>query len=119
MLGFSDITWLMINPCGVYLLYQDNVLVYVGSSVDIPRRISEHRKDRQMLFNRVECKFCCSVSEAKRLEKDLIYEHHPTMNVTDRAPTDIPTGFVVDLAKLGVNVVALRRKINAASGLRR
>lgn len=45
-------------PCGVYFLFNDSDLVYIGKSVNPFGRLSEHAKNPEKVFNRwslIEC----------------------------------------------------------------
>lgn len=65
-------------PC-VYFLVQDGKVVYVGQSIELPGRISAHRKDKK--FEKVLF-LCVPKSELNRVERDFIKALKPEMNGT-------------------------------------
>lgn len=40
-----------LRACGVYKLMKDDVLIYVGSSIDIGRRIAQHKSQGFLIFD--------------------------------------------------------------------
>jgi len=82
-----DITGLVfINP-GVYLLYSDNLLLYIGSSKNVIRRVTHHRTSCRKahgrignIFNRVEYIREDNIYAMRALERKLIAELQPPYN---------------------------------------
>lgn len=65
---------------GLYALFQDDVLVYIGQSEHIHRRLREHRMDGAKVFNRVLFYQLDDPSSRLRAEGILILTHMPTDN---------------------------------------
>lgn len=68
----------------VYRFYAaDDELLYVGQSARLPRRLSQHRREKDWWREvvRIELDRCESKAEALRLERDLIERRHPPYNV--------------------------------------
>ena len=61
---------------GVYFLYKKDEVVYVGQSVDIERRITEHPDKKFDSFKYIEC----NVDELDSLEERCIKEIKPKYN---------------------------------------
>lgn len=64
---------------GIYFLFQDQELVYVGQSFSIYSRIGTHCADREKVFNRVAI-ILCDVSELDALETQYIFKFKPKFN---------------------------------------
>jgi hypothetical protein len=71
---------------GVYFLFQDDDLVYIGKSADIDHRLGQHRNRRAFDFNRVTV-FLCDPSEMGRLEARYIRKFRPVFNTV--SPLDL------------------------------
>jgi|SRR6185312_1452060 len=63
---------------GVYLLLLDGQIVYVGSSLDVPKRIATHRTNGRA-FDKAYC-IGTTLSERVVLERALIAAIQPTQN---------------------------------------
>jgi len=64
---------------GVYLLLKSKKVVYVGQSVDIERRIKEHRADNKDFddYSIVQC----SKELLNTTEEAFILQHNPILNI--------------------------------------
>ena len=85
MVNFVDVTHLLNELSGVYLLYLDDILVYVGKSTHVPQRVMDHKRSRRLQFNRVMVHWC-EVAELDKLEFQTIRSLQPTHNVRDAGP---------------------------------
>ena len=63
--------------CGVYVMYKDNQVVYVGVSKQIRHRFSKHRIDQ---WDYIKVKPATSFGRATDLEKKLIEKLQPELN---------------------------------------
>jgi hypothetical protein len=77
---FKDEVELEPMVSGLYALYQDATLVYIGQSENIMRRLSEHRAEGLKVFNRVQFYHLDDLSSRLRSEGVLILTHLPTEN---------------------------------------
>jgi excisionase family DNA binding protein len=68
-----------LPPSGVYMLFQDEALVYVGRSTELPRRITNHRRAGRQ-FDEVRA-IPCDPSTADWLEGELIRTLRPPANI--------------------------------------
>ena len=64
--------------CGIYVLYKDNIPVYVGRSVNVGIRLIKHRTEKD--FDRWTCQ-PCHADDQKRMELETIHLLRPTLNV--------------------------------------
>lgn len=64
---------------GVYFLKQDNEIIYVGQSIDIERRIKEHRATDKVFddYSVMECK----EELLDTTEEAFILQHNPIFNI--------------------------------------
>lgn len=63
--------------CGVYQLYQNDCLIYIGKSTDINTRIISHAKDKNFThYSFIECE----PSNLNEIEASLIKRHLPELN---------------------------------------
>tara|TARA_R110000744_G_scaffold87840_3_gene171420 strand:- start:1337 stop:1735 length:399 start_codon:yes stop_codon:yes gene_type:complete len=68
---------------GVYYLLRDNEVVYIGESICIFSRLSQHFKSTEKEFNTFKYeKFEGSDLERKRKEAKLIKKYRPVLNFT-------------------------------------
>lgn len=84
---FDDITDLFPLICGVYILYWEDEIVYVGQSQDVCRRVQEHHQG-WMAFDKVMVKRCEPI-ELSALEFRLIRKHCPRHNKVYKQPQPI------------------------------
>lgn len=70
---------------GVYFLYNDDELVYIGESDNLYRRIGQHIASKEKIFNRFEL---YPTTDRKRLEGFLIRMFKPKYNVASGANYD-------------------------------
>lgn len=68
----------MRSPYVVYLLYMDNLLIYVGQTENLLLRIGVHAKDKN--FNAFKYFECNSISQALELEAFYIITENPILN---------------------------------------
>lgn len=73
---FPNIPWYRV--AGVYGLYRDGQIVYVGHSQDIRTRVLHHA--RRFHFDRIEYSVIESKSERKRMERRLLVDLRPIEN---------------------------------------
>ena len=66
---------------GVYFLFRDNSVVYVGQSTHVPRRIAQHIRAGRMQFDRVSV-LPTETKNLLRVEADYIRELTPEYNET-------------------------------------
>lgn len=78
----------MINPfhlnkiqnksiIGIYFLWDVDTIVYIGQSIDIDKRISEHRKNKKFShYSYIEC----SKKDLNKLESSYIKTYNPILN---------------------------------------
>jgi len=65
---------------GIYLLKQDDIIVYVGQSRRIEARLREHEKSANKEYNKLEI-IKCEEDELNDIEYDLIRKHTPIYNI--------------------------------------
>ena len=76
-----EITDLVVSQHGVYALYKDARLYYVGLAVDLRRRVKQHLKDKHRgQWNRFSLYLVRKVSHIKEIESLLLRIAHPTGN---------------------------------------
>lgn len=63
---------------GVYFLFRENELIYIGMSSHIPTRIASHRQNGRE-FDKYHV-IWCELADAYRLEESLIMALHPRQN---------------------------------------
>ena len=79
--NFKPESELAIEPTpGLYILFRESTIVYIGQSGDIRERLRTHRKEGKKIFDRVTHCFCDDLSERLRLEGILILLHTPKYN---------------------------------------
>ncbi len=84
VIGTVDITRNYVI-CGVYFLCDGDEVIYVGSSINVYSRISDHQRERDRgyanskPFNRVHF-LKCEASELEQLENKYIEEFKPRCN---------------------------------------
>lgn len=72
---------------GIYFLFRGSDLVYIGQSVDIHRRIQDHKQSKIFdSFSYIEY----PEHQLSRKEKDLIKFFNPPLNVIHATSTEIP-----------------------------
>ena len=78
----------MINPfdltkiqnksiIGIYFLWDIDIIVYIGQSIDICKRITEHRKNKK--FSHYSYIECCK-KDLNKLESSYIKTYNPMLN---------------------------------------
>lgn len=67
-------------PQGVYLLFDDGKVVYVGQTNDIFRRISEHSRDGSKAFDNFKYLECDDEKTRLMIEYHLIQRYKPKYN---------------------------------------
>jgi len=82
----QDMSYLFAKKVGIYLLYKDEVCLYVGQSKDIFSRISEHRKASRIRFNWVLIREC-DKEELDHLEFLFVRKFQPALNKAHSGPT--------------------------------
>lgn len=70
-----------VHECGLYALYRNGVIVYIGQSNHILRRIGEHRAEGEKYFDSFSCIRCDDKKERDEWERRLIQQHHPEYNI--------------------------------------
>jgi hypothetical protein len=77
-----ELTELVEQRCGVYVLLRGEELLYVGASLNVLSRIGDHVRKRDrgygIGFDRVLVRFC---EDPKRVEARLIAELSPPFNI--------------------------------------
>lgn len=79
----QDLPKLPLPPihCGVYFLFRDGEVVYVGQSINIASRVYSHIKEGKKDFDCYSF-FECSCKDLDRLEAALICKFDPEYNAT-------------------------------------
>lgn len=62
---------------GVYFLFDENVVVYIGQAINILRRITEHTDKTFTSYSYIEC----SIAEMNELERKYIETYSPKYNI--------------------------------------
>ena len=76
-----EITDLVVSQHGVYALYKDTRLYYVGLAGDLRRRVKQHLKDKHRgQWNRFSLYLVRKVGHIKEIESLLLRIAHPTGN---------------------------------------
>ena len=78
--------------CGVYFLFRNGTLIYIGMSSNIAARLGAHASGKSrgslcvesesLVYDEAVCLKCESWDEAKRLEKFYIKEMQPELNIS-------------------------------------
>ncbi len=75
------------NCLGIYHLFNDDKLVYIGMSKNIRKRLIEHLRDDAKVFNNVLW-FCanhlkedCTIQDIIEIERNMIKYHNPILNI--------------------------------------
>lgn len=79
MQDMKDITHLFFEQCGVYVLFQQSAIVYIGKSLNVVHRVTQHRRDLRFTFDKVLVRYC-QPHQLDRIETELIKEHKPLFN---------------------------------------
>lgn len=66
---------------GIYFLYHEHELVYIGKSINCIHRIFEHEKEEEKIFDYYEISEC-KKSDLNLLEDYYIQKHSPKYNLT-------------------------------------
>ena len=70
-----------LNPC-IYFLNLDGKIVYIGETISLMTRISQHVNEAAKVFNNFSFEPCSgSDKERKSIEAKLIRRHKPKYNV--------------------------------------
>lgn len=79
---------------GIYMLYHNGVLVYIGESACILSRICQHRQEGKKEFD--VFRIIIQPDEEKRLniEKLLIRKHSPKYNIVHNSKTSVRTPII-------------------------
>lgn len=67
---------------GVYFLFHDDILIYIGKSINIFKRLNEHIKNKN--FNNYSFIKCDTENEANELETEMIIRYKPKLNIQHR-----------------------------------
>lgn len=68
-----------LPKCGVYMLYREGELIYIGRSTELPRRITNHRRSGRV-FDEVNA-IPCDAKTADWLEAELVRVFSPPENI--------------------------------------
>lgn len=82
----EDVSWVFQRRCCIYLLYQQNVVIYVGQTTNLLHRIKEHRRKQ---YDKVMVVWCAE-SQMDILEGYYIDKYKPKLNKTHNY--DVPPG---------------------------
>lgn len=82
---FEDATELLAERSGVYMLYLDETLVYVGKSRHVPGRVMEHKREKRLRFNRITVCWCKG-ADMDGLEFRMIRAMQPSHNIVNVGP---------------------------------
>lgn len=91
---------------GVYLLKCKGVVVYVGQSVELWRRLYTHLNKKWIAFDAVEV-IACAKYDLSRIEAQLVEQYAPKGNVKRLRSWPEKT---LDLASLGLRPKGMRRR---------
>ena len=97
----------MATP-GVYFLYHGEILVYVGQSSSVQRRINEHLQQKVIRFDRCSFIYIPDLADRLRQEQEFIKTMRPAVNY--RRPTGGRVLFNVRVTPL------LKQQIQSAAG---
>jgi predicted GIY-YIG superfamily endonuclease len=64
---------------GVYFLFDQDSLIYIGKSENVFRRLNDHIRNK--FFNNYSFIKCNTEEDASRLEKELIIKYKPALNI--------------------------------------
>ena len=64
---------------GVYFLFNNDNLIYIGKSINIFRRLNDHIKDKY--FDNYSFIKCNTEQEADKLELEMIIKYKPKLNI--------------------------------------
>lgn len=81
------------NCIGIYHLFSDDKLVYIGMSKNIRKRLIEHLRDDSKVFNNVLW-FCTgerTIDKVFEIERNLIKLHNPILNIQNSKPFQYAT----------------------------
>lgn len=81
----------MASNFSIYGLKREGVLVYIGRSGDVKRRLVHH-KSRGIKFDSVEILATCSPEDSRGLEEQFIAKHNPSENKTRHGTGSLPKG---------------------------
>jgi len=108
--GFVDIT--VIRRCGVYLMLWKGEVVYVGQSIKLHSRVSNHihgqskrqvklsgRTIRGAVFDRILV-MPCALADLDRVEKELIEKYQPKHNIKHNPKPTMSLDMLIDLMPL-------------------
>ncbi len=95
---------------GVYLLKQDDEVVYVGQSVDIKNRIKAHKKDGKDFTNYISIECCKNLLNST--EEAYILLFNPKLNIR-RAEIKTGKRLKVYESQKGMKIVQLEDDIHA------
>ena len=66
------------NKLGIYILYNDKKIIYIGKSNSIKNRLYQHKKDK--FFNDVTCIYFKNEADVNLYEPYLINKYKPIYN---------------------------------------
>lgn len=66
------------KPC-IYFLLVNNIIQYIGQSINIIRRVVNHMSDKGKIFNRVFF-IWCEVDRLDQVEQEMIKRYQPPLN---------------------------------------
>jgi hypothetical protein len=69
----------IVPPPGVYFLYHDKVLQYIGQSVNVYSRLNQHAEGGEFVFNKIYF-LPCHVDVLDKTEKEMIRHFTPPFN---------------------------------------
>ena len=105
--GFVDVT--VIRRCGVYLLLWRGEVVYVGQSIKLHSRVSNHihgQSKRQVklsgktirgaVFDQILV-MPCALSDVDRIERELIQKYQPKHNIKHNPKPPIDLQMLLDM----------------------
>jgi len=68
--------------CGVYALVKDGVVVYVGQSMDVSRRVRNHNNPNPKIFDEVQILAQVPKTELNKVERAFIEQYKPISNMS-------------------------------------
>lgn len=97
---------------GVYFLLMGDVVQYVGETIDVSVRLSQHVKARDKVFDRVSVIYCCEQSNLKILESFYVCKFNPPQQGRRKDGELFSTGSMIDsLGNLIEDEIVIERYI--------
>ena len=103
MIDVEDVTHLLFNCCGVYILFDGDTIAYIGKSEDLFTRVSKHKRDNRFNITKVLVHWC-EADQLDMMESELINKLMPVHNREKRRPLWTGIRPAIDLNTLGIDL---------------